>query len=48
MMKKKEYQTPMTEVIVLEQQAQLLAGSGESEVDAELTDYGTPEVQNWD
>lgn len=48
MMKKKEYQTPMTEVIMLEQQAQLLAGSGESEVSAELTDYGTPEVQDWD
>ena len=48
MMKKKEYQTPMTEVIVLEQQAQLLAGSGESVVGAELTDYGTPVVQDWD
>ena len=48
MMKKKEYQTPMTEVIVLEQQAQLLAGSSESEVGAELTDYGTPEVQDWE
>ena len=48
-MKKKEYQTPMMEVIVLEQQAQLLAGSSESEVGAVLTtDYGTPEVQDWD
>ena len=47
-MKKKEYQTPMMEVIVLEQQAQLLAGSGESEVGAQLNDYGTPEVQDWD
>lgn len=35
MMKKKEYQTPMTEVIVLEQQAQLLAGSGLGD----LSDY---------
>ena len=47
MMKKKEYQTPMTEVIMLEQQAQLLAGSSESEVDAVLTDYSTPEEQDW-
>ena len=47
MMKKKEYQTPMTEVIVLEQQAQLLAGSGESEVGAVLIDYGTPEIIEW-
>ena len=47
-MKKKEYQTPMMEVIVLEQQAQLLAGSSELEVGAELTDYGTPEVLDWE
>ena len=47
-MKRKDYQTPMTEVIMLEQQAQLLAGSSELEVGAELTDYGTPEVLDWD
>ena len=48
MMKKKEYQTPVMEVIVLEQQAQLLAGSGESKVGAELTDYGDPITgQDW-
>ena len=48
MMKKKEYQTPMTEVIMLEQQAQLLAGSSESEVGAQLNDHGTPEVLDWE
>ena len=46
-MKRKDYQTPMMEVIVLKQQARLLAGSGESEVDAILTDYGTPEIIEW-
>ena len=46
-MKRKDYQTPMMEVIVLKQQAQLLAGSGESVVGAELTNYGPPEIIEW-
>ena len=48
MMKKKEYQTPVTEVIMLEQQAQLLAGSGNSEISIERSDYGDPITgQDW-
>ena len=49
MMKKKEYQTPVTEVIMLEQQAQLLAGSGNSEISIERSDYGDPITgQDWE
>ena len=49
-MKKADYQTPMTRVIVLEQQASLLAGSGEPiepPVDVLRSDYGLPEELIW-
>ena len=49
-MKKADYQMPMTRVIVLEQQASLLAGSGEPiepPVDVLRSDYGLPEELIW-
>ena len=49
-MEKADHQTPMTRVIVLEQQASLLAGSGEPiepPVDVLRSDYGLPEELIW-
>ena len=46
-MEKKKYEKPAMQVFELKHQQQLLAGSGESVVGAELTDYGTPEIIEW-
>lgn len=44
---KKKYEKPTSKVVMLQQHSQLLAGSGESLLDAERQDYGTAEEQVW-
>ncbi len=44
-MKRKDYQKPMMNVVQLQQQAHLLAGSG---VEASRSGYGTAEEDTWE
>jgi len=43
-MRKKTYQTPLSRVIILDQQVHLLAGSG---IEASRLDYGESETEIW-
>ena len=44
-MKRKDYEKPTMQVVKLQQQPQLLAGSG---TDATREDYGEPTNWNWE
>lgn len=45
-MKRKDYRKPAMKVVKIQQQAQLLAGSGE--VEATRSGYGRANEQEWD
>ena len=46
-MTKKQYEEPLTRVVELEQRMMLLAGSGESVISSQRSDYGEAEELEW-